>query len=51
LEVDVFKGKHKGLVLAEIELKGERARFDRPEWLGKEVTGKKRYYNATMAGA
>jgi adenylate cyclase len=50
-EVDVFKGKHRGLVLAEIELKGERARFNRPEWLGKEVTGKKRYYNANMASS
>lgn len=50
-EVDVFNGKQSGLVLAEIELKGERARFHRPTWLGKEVTGKKRYYNAKMASA
>jgi adenylate cyclase len=50
-EVDVFKGKHSGLVLAEIELKGERARFNRPEWLGKEVTGETRYYNAHLANA
>jgi adenylate cyclase len=48
-EVDVFEGKHGGLVLAEIELTGERARFNRPEWLGKEVTGEKRYYNANLA--
>jgi adenylate cyclase len=50
-EVDVFKGKHGGLVLAEIELKGERARFKRPEWLGEEVTGEARYYNANLASA
>lgn len=48
-EVDVFKGKHRGLVLAEIELPTERAGFERPVWLGKEVTGDNRYYNATLA--
>ena len=50
-EVDVFKGDHQGLVIAEIELATRRGRFDRPEWLGKEVTGEKRYYNANLAGA
>jgi adenylate cyclase len=49
VEVDVFKGEHRGLVLAEIELATERARFERPEWLGKEVTAEKRYYNANLA--
>jgi adenylate cyclase len=48
-EVDVFKGKYRGLVIAEIELPTERARFERPVWIGKEVTGNKRYYNATLA--
>jgi adenylate cyclase len=48
-EVDVFKGAHLGLVLAEVELPTERTRFDRPQWLGKEVTGKRRYYNANLA--
>jgi len=48
-EVDVFKGDHSGLVIAEIELSAERAPFQRPEWLGKEVTGSKRYYNAHLA--
>ena len=40
-----------GLVIAEIELSTERAPFKRPEWLGKEVTGSKRYYNAILASA
>jgi adenylate cyclase len=48
-EVDVFKGHHRGLVIAEIELPAEHARFKRPEWLGKEVTAAKRYYNANLA--
>jgi adenylate cyclase len=50
-EIDVFKGKHRGLVIAEIELPTERARFERPKWLGKEVTDEKRYYNATLASS
>src|SRR5262245_61151740 len=48
-EIDVFKGDHRGLVLAEVELSSQRARFDRPDWLGKEVTGDKRYYNDSLA--
>ena len=50
-EVDVFNGDHRGLVIAEIELATERARFDRPRWLGKEVTGERRYYNSNLASA
>ena len=50
-EVDVFKGSHSGLVIAEIELSARLARFERPEWLGEEVTGEKRYYNANLASA
>ena len=50
-EVDVFEGDHSGLVIAEIELSGERAQFKRPAWLGKEVTDEKRYYNANLASA
>lgn len=48
-EVDLFKGKNKGLVVAEIELPTENAFFKKPNWLGKEVTGNKRYYNAMLA--
>jgi adenylate cyclase len=50
-EVDVFKGDHQGLVIAELELPTPRARFDQPDWLGREVTGRKRYYNANLASA
>ena len=48
-EVDVFhSGKMKGTTLAEIELSDENEPFDRPEWLGEEVTGQPQYYNANM---
>ena len=48
-EIDVFAGAHDGLVVAEIELPEEGTRFDRPDWLGDEVTHDKRYYNASLA--
>lgn len=48
-EVDEFHGENEGLVLAEIELPDEKAVFGRPAWLGKEVTGDKRYYNSALA--
>lgn len=48
-EVDVFGGKNKGLVLAEIELPSPETSFDRPDWLGEEVTGDSRYYNSSLA--
>ena len=47
-EVDVFHGANEGLVLAEIELKAEEDFFERPAWLGKEVTGDRRYYNSML---
>ena len=47
-EVDVFHGRLDGLVLAELELGDEHETFDRPAWLGKEVTGEPQYYNANM---
>ena len=47
-EVDVFKKKNKGLVLAEVELQSEDQNFKKPNWLGKEVTGDKRYYNSVL---
>lgn len=47
--VDVFLGKHEGLVLAEIELTNEDEIFIQPDWLGKEVTGDKRYYNSFLS--
>jgi len=48
-EVDVFEGENHGLVLAEIELNNADEPFSKPPWLGKEVTGDKRYYNAWLA--
>lgn len=48
-EVDEFNEENKGLIVAEIELTSEDELFDKPEWLGKEVTGDKRYYNAYLA--
>jgi adenylate cyclase len=48
-EVDEFYGENKGLILAEIELNSETETFDRPEWLGKEVTNDNRYYNSYLS--
>lgn len=47
-EIDEFCGKNKGLTIAEIELKSETDIFEKPQWLGKEVTGDERYYNACL---
>ena len=47
-EVDVFHGKNEGLVIAEIELQSETEEFEKPGWLGEEVTGNPRYYNANL---
>ena len=48
-EVDVFEGGHKGLILAEIELPSEQTLIKLPQWVGKEVTGDKRYYNSYLS--
>jgi len=47
-EVDEFHGDNEGLVVAEVELGSEDETFDKPEWLGQEVTGEDRYYNAML---
>lgn len=47
-EVDEFLGENAGLVVAEIELPSEDAVFDKPDWIGEEVTGDKRYYNSSL---
>jgi adenylate cyclase len=47
-EVDEFRGDNEGLVVAEIELESEGQRFERPAWLGREVTDDPRYYNANL---
>ena len=47
-EVDVFYGDNEGLVMAEIELESEDEAFERPSWLGREVTGQPRYFNSML---
>ena len=48
-EIDEFLGDNAGLIVAEVELKSEDQAFDRPAWLGDEVTGDTRYYNANLS--
>jgi adenylate cyclase len=48
-EVDEFSGENEGLVLAEVELSSEQEFFEKPLWLGEEVTGDTRYYNAMLS--
>jgi adenylate cyclase len=48
-EIDVFHDLNKGLIMAEIELTDENECFDKPEWLGTEVTGDRRYYNSFLS--
>lgn len=48
-EVDEFHGANEGLVVAEIELGEENESFDRPSWLGEEVTGIRKYYNSSLS--
>lgn len=47
-EVDEFHGDNDGLIMAEIELADKDEAFEKPEWLGEEVTGDKRYYNSYL---
>lgn len=48
-EIDVFHGANEGLLIAEIELSAEDEVFEKPIWLGEEVTGDNRYYNSFIA--
>lgn len=48
-EVDEFLKDNSGLVIAEVELSNENEDFERPRWLGKEVTGIKKYYNSQLS--
>lgn len=48
-EVDVFFGENQGLIMAEVELSNENESFEKPKWLGIEVTGDKRYYNSYLS--
>jgi adenylate cyclase len=48
-EIDEFLGENSGLIIAEVELEKEDQRFDRPGWLGREVTEDPRYYNSNLS--
>jgi adenylate cyclase len=47
--VDEFLGRHRGLVIAEVELTHPTAELELPSWLGDEVTGDPQYYNSSLA--
>ena len=47
-EIDDFFGENEGLVVAEIELEHEEQQFEKPEWVGEEVTGDPRYFNSNL---
>lgn len=51
IEVDVYTGRHDGIVVAEVEFPDEKTcrSFEPPDWLGEEVTGKSRYSNVVLA--
>jgi len=48
-EIDEFYGENTGLIVAEVELKSENETFEKPIWLGKEVTNDNRYYNSNLS--
>lgn len=48
-EVDEFMGANAGLVVAELEMSDEDEEFVRPDWLGREVTAERRFYNAALS--
>ena len=47
-EIDEFEGSNAGLVIAEVELEEVDQAVSLPDWVGKEVTGDRRYYNASL---
>ena len=48
-EIDEFHGDNLGLIVAEIELLNETDEFEKPTWLGEEVTGNRKYYNSELS--
>ncbi|SMC42141.1 CYTH domain-containing protein [Cellulophaga tyrosinoxydans] len=48
-EIDVFAGDNTGLIIAEVELQSEDEVFNKPDWLGAEVTGIAKYYNSQLS--
>jgi adenylate cyclase len=51
IEIDVYRGRHDGLVVAEVEFDDLKtcANFEAPDWLGRAVTGKRKYSNVALA--
>ena len=47
-EIDEFTGENAGLIVAEVELDAEDQQISLPDWVGEEVTGDPRYYNANL---
>lgn len=47
-EVDEFLGDNEGLVVAELELLSENQKYEKPSWIGEEVTGVDKYYNISL---
>ena len=47
-EVDEFQGENLGLIVAEVELESENQLFEKPGWVGREVTGESRYFNSNL---
>lgn len=47
-EIDEFFGDNRGLIVAEVELQSEGQAFDKPDWVGDEVTGDPRYFNSNL---
>lgn len=47
-EVDEFLSENTGLIVAELEMESEDQYFEKPEWIGDEVTGDPKYYNASL---
>ncbi len=48
-EIDEFAGENEGLIMAEVELRYENEAFEKPDWLGVEVTGDVKYYNSCLS--
>ncbi|MCA9732266.1 MAG: CYTH domain-containing protein [Deferribacteres bacterium] len=47
-EIDEFAGDNQGLIIAEVELQDEKQQFEKPEWIGEEVSGDPRYFNSNL---
>ena len=47
-EVDEFYGDNEGLIMAEVELEYENEPYEKPDFIGKEVTGDRRFYNGSL---